>query len=96
MIHTDAETHKHNDTCTHMHTHTHSQFTVSSPSPLEINPHWNRHTHPDACTSYIFGPDHVVPPHTLPIFASPGPGNPALGREHREEITPLEVHFHSL
>ena len=72
--HTDAETHKRNDTCTHSHTHTHthththSQFTVSSPSPLEINPHWNRHAHLDACTSYIFDPDQVVPPHPLPYL----------------------------
>ena len=69
--HADAGTHRHNDTCTHIHgTHTLSQVTVSSPSPLELNPHWDRHAHPDTHTSYIFGPDCVVPPPPyLPVLA---------------------------
>ena len=63
---TSVMTRAHIHTHTHTHTHTHSQFTVSSPSPLEINPHWNRHAHLDACTSYIFDPDQVVPPPPRP------------------------------
>lgn len=85
--HTDAGTHKHNDTCTHVpSTHTHSQATVSSPSPLEINPHWDRQPHLDAYTSYISGPDYVVPPPPPHICQSwPREACPRKGAQRRND-----------